>query len=243
MSEPRERSGAPGVPASERVGGSGGAKPPRVTLVVFDLDGTLVDSRTDIANATNATIESFGGTRIPDDAIVGMVGEGSALLVRRALHAAGLDRRPPDALDTFIGFYEQHLLDHTVPYAGMTEALARLHGQVTMAVLTNKPQRASERVLEGLGLRRFFRDVIGGDTALGRKPDPAGLFELIARAGARAETTLLVGDSPVDLETARRVGTSVCLARYGFGFRFDERDFDGSELFLDRPGDLILIVV
>jgi phosphoglycolate phosphatase len=207
-------------------------------FVVFDLDGTLVDSRTDIANAANATIESFGGTRISDEAIVGMVGEGSALLVRRALDAAGLDPDAPGALDTFIGFYEQHLLDHTVPYEGMTDALARLDGQVTMAVLTNKPQRASEHVLEGLGLRRFFRDVIGGDTALGRKPDPAGLFELMGRAGARPDTTLLVGDSPVDLETARRARTHVCLARYGFGYRFDAPDFLGYELFLDRPDDL-----
>ena len=210
-------------------------------LLVFDLDGTLVDSRTDIANAANAMLESFGGARIADEAIVGMVGEGSALLVRRALAAARLDPETPGALEVFLRFYERGLLEHTVPYDGMMETLARLEGRVAMAVLTNKPQRATDGVLDGLGLRRFFREVIGGDTDYGRKPAPAGLLELIRRASARVDSTLLVGDSRVDLDTARRGGVRVCLARYGFGFRFDKGDFDGSELFVDRPGDLLVL--
>ena len=213
-------------------------------LIVFDLDGTLVDSRKDIANAANATIESFGGKPIPDEDIVGMVGEGSALLVRRALRAAGVASDAHGALETFLRFYERGLLNHTRPYPGMENALTQLHNAgVAMAVLTNKPQRATDGVLDGLGLRGFFRDVIGGDTAFGRKPDPAGLLELIGRAGARPETTLLVGDSRVDLQTARRGGTRICLARYGFGFAFGEEDFDGSEIFIESPADLVATVI
>jgi phosphoglycolate phosphatase len=105
-------------------------------------------------------------------------------------------------------------------------------------VLTNKPTHATERILAGLGLRERFRDVLGGDTPFGRKPDPAGLRELIARAGAAAATTWLVGDSKVDLETARRAGVRVCLARYGFGYRFGSEDFDGREYFVEAPMEL-----
>jgi phosphoglycolate phosphatase len=107
-----------------------------------------------------------------------------------------------------------------------------------MAVLTNKPARATERILAGLGLRERFRDVIGGDTAFGRKPDPAGLLALIERAAATPETTWLVGDSRVDLETARRAGARICLVRYGFGYRFEPGDFDGTEIFVDSPSEL-----
>jgi len=157
-------------------------------LIVFDLAGTLVDSRKDIANAANATIESFGGKPIPDEDIVGMVGEGSALLVRRALRAAGVASDAHGALETFLRFYERGLLNHTRPYPGMENALAQLHNAgVAMAVLTNKPQRATDGVLDGLGLRGFFRDVIGGDTAFGRKPDPAGLLvpDTVTQLGVR----------------------------------------------------------
>jgi phosphoglycolate phosphatase len=207
-------------------------------LIVFDLDGTLVDSKRDLADSANALIAELGGVALSEDQVAAMVGEGAAVLVRRALEAAGLDPRSATALPRFLELYDERLLVHTVPYEGMVDALTALAPHVPMAVLTNKPTRATERILSGLGLRERFREVIGGDTAYGRKPDPAGLQELIERASATPGTTWLVGDSRIDLETARRAGVRICLARYGFGFRFDIGDFDGTELFVDSPSEL-----
>jgi phosphoglycolate phosphatase len=209
-----------------------------VTFVVFDLDGTLIDSKRDLADAANALIGELGGRQLAEDQIANMIGEGAALLVRRALRAAGLNPGLHGALQRFLELYDERLLAHTVPYEGIAAALAALAPRVQMAVLTNKPTRATEGILAGLGLRGRFRDVIGGDTPFGRKPDPRGLQELMSRAKATAETTWLVGDSRVDLETARRAGVRICLARYGFGFRFDPLDLDGSELIVDSPSDL-----
>jgi phosphoglycolate phosphatase len=207
-------------------------------LIVFDLDGTLVDSKRDLADSANALIAELGGVSLSEDQIIAMVGEGAAVLVRRALLAAGLDPESATALPRFLELYDERLLVHTAPYDGMVDALAALAPAVSMAVLTNKPARATERILAGLGLRERFRDVIGGDTAFGRKPAPAGLLALIERAGATPETTWLVGDSRVDLETARRAGARICLVRYGFGYRFEPGDFDGTEIFVDSPSEL-----
>lgn len=207
-------------------------------LVVFDLDGTLVDSHRDIARAANALVADLGGAPLSEAAVVEMVGEGAALLVRRALAAAGLDPATPGALDRFLGLYEGCLLESTAPYPGTIDLLDRLEPQCPLAVLTNKPQRHTDRILEGLGLRRYFRDVIGGDTRFGRKPDPAGLLHLAAAAGVPPADTVLVGDSPIDLETARAAGTRICLVRYGFGFRFGPRAFRGDEIFVDAAGEI-----
>ncbi len=207
-------------------------------LIVFDLDGTLVDSHLDIANAANALVEELGGARLSDEAIVAMVGEGAALLVRRALEAAGLDPSTPGALDRFLSLYEDRLLDHTAVYPGTLEMLDRLASLAPLSVLTNKPQRPTEAILDGLGLRVRFREVIGGDTPFGRKPDPAGLRHLAAAAGVPPAQVLMVGDSPIDLQTARAAGTRVCLVRYGFGFRFGAGDFRGDERFANAPDDI-----
>jgi phosphoglycolate phosphatase len=124
-------------------------------------------------------------------------------------------------------------------YDGMIDALTWIGARVPMSVLTNKPARATGLMLEGLGLGRYFRDVVGGDTARGRKPDPAGLLHLASAAGVRPEDTLMVGDSPIDLATARNAGTRICLVRYGFGYRFTATDFRGDELFVDSPPELM----
>jgi phosphoglycolate phosphatase len=210
-----------------------------IALIVFDLDGTLVDSHRDIANAANALVEELGGTRLPDAAIVAMVGEGAALLVRRALAAAGIDPETPGALDRFLVLYDARLLEHTQPYDGTLDVLAHFSDRIPMSVLTNKPQRPTERILDELQLRGYFGEVIGGDTPLGRKPDPAGLLHLVQATGVPAEQTLMIGDSPVDLLTARNAGTRICLVRYGFGFRFAPEDFRGDERFADSPRELI----
>jgi phosphoglycolate phosphatase len=222
-------------------GGSGGAKPPgpsMIRAVVFDLDGTLVDSRKDLADATNALIRDLGSTPLPDESIVRMVGEGVSVLVRRALAAASLDPETPSAVDRFLRLYDARLLNHTVPYDGTVDMLKGLRDRYHLSVLTNKPARPTTRVLEGLQLIRFFERVIGGDTPLGRKPDPTGLLHLAREAGATPRSTLLVGDSAVDLRTARNAGTRVCLARYGFGYRFEPSAFRGDESFIDAPGEL-----
>jgi phosphoglycolate phosphatase len=130
-----------------------------------------------------------------------------------------------------------------MPYPGMVDTLNWIAERLPMAVLTNKPARATELVLTGLELRHRFREVIGGDTAFGRKPDPAGLTHLAAAAGVTPARVLLVGDSPVDLSTARNAGTQICLARYGFGYRFGPGDFRGDERFIDSPGDLTDLLV
>jgi phosphoglycolate phosphatase len=212
------------------------------SLVVFDLDGTLVDSSVDLANAVNALLGDFGAAPIPVSDVTAMVGEGAAVLVRRALAARGLDPGTPGVLDRFLAHYDPHLLDNTKPYPGMVETLQQLSARVPLAVLTNKPARATDLMLAGLGLRQYFREVIGGDTRWGRKPTPAGLLHLCDAAGAAPAETLLVGDSAVDLATARNAGARICLARYGFGYRFSGSEFEGNEQFIDSPAALVRLV-
>jgi phosphoglycolate phosphatase len=186
-------------------------------LIAFDLDGTLVDSRRDLADSANQLIEELGGTPLPVVEVGRMIGEGAAMLVRRALVAAGLHDRP-GALARFLEIYDGRLLDTTKPYAGITDAVGAARTVATVAVLTNKPTGATERLLDGLGLRTLFDEVVGGDGIYPRKPDPTGLMSLMARAGASAERTMLVGDSPIDHETAKRAEVRCCMACYGFGY-------------------------
>jgi phosphoglycolate phosphatase len=210
-----------------------------IRLVVFDLDGTLVDSWQDLADAANALALEHGGRPCPDGDIAGMVGDGAGLLVERVFAASGLGHPPPGALARFLALYDACLLAHTVCYPGVRETLEILKGRVRLAVLTNKPGGATRRVLDGLGLAPFFPSIIAGDGAIARKPDPAGLWQLIGDTGVTADTTLLVGDSKNDLETAQRAGARVCLARYGFGYRPAEMDLRGDEWAIDRPADLL----
>ena len=192
---------------------------PAVRLFVFDLDGTLVDSRRDIADAANALLVSCGAAPIPEDRIGRMVGEGAATLVARAFEASGVER-PPDALERYLAFYDTRLLNHTCPYDGIAAVLEALGRRAALAVLTNKPIASTRRILDGLDLARYFEAdaVLGGDGPFPRKPDPAALRHLTARAQASPESTVMVGDSTVDWRMARAAPTRVCLARYGFGF-------------------------
>jgi phosphoglycolate phosphatase len=213
-----------------------------VQLLVFDLDGTLVDSSQDLADSINDLLAEYGVAPLAAGVVTSMVGEGAAVLVRRALSRAGVKPDPRAALERFLHHYDARLLATTRPYPGMVETLEALRPRHRLAVLTNKPSAASLRLLEGLGLRTLFADVIGGDTEYGRKPDPAGLLSLMAGSGATPRTTLLIGDSPVDLETARRAETRICLARYGFGFRFDRDGFRGDEEFVDDARGVLDVV-
>ena len=202
-----------------------------VRLVVFDLDGTLVDSRRDIAESANATLVSFGAPPLSEEAIGRMVGDGAPTLVARAFAATGAEK-PPDALDRFLSIYHSRLLTHTRPYDGMVDVLADLAPRVPLAVLTNKPLDATRAILDGLDLTRYFPvpRILGGDGPFPRKPDPAGLQHLMAMCGASAAETVLVGDSVIDWRTTVAAATRACLARYGFGWD----TFPGEELHSDR---------
>ena len=208
-------------------------------LIAFDLDGTLVDSGRDLADSGNALLESYGAAAVEDHRVIRMVGEGAAVLVSRLMAARGLTPDPAEALARFLALYDERLLVHTRPYRGIPEALEELRGRARLAVLTNKPAAATGRILDGLGLRGSFEWVIGGDTPLGRKPDPAGLRWLTREASADPHATVMVGDSVIDLRTARNAGTHVCLTRYGFGFASCPPEvFRGDELFVDAPSEL-----
>jgi len=190
----------------------------RIRLFVFDLDGTLVDSQRDIANAANDVLQQCGATPLSEAAIAGMVGDGAALLIARAFKAANCPR-PADVLERFLDAYHLRMLEHTRPYAGVPELLETLNTRGTLAVLTNKPIHATRAILEGCGLAGYFGSrVLGGDGPLPRKPDPAGLLSLMRDADVDAPASLMVGDSAADLRAARNAGTQVCIARYGFGY-------------------------
>ncbi|HKE85092.1 MAG TPA: HAD-IA family hydrolase [Vicinamibacterales bacterium] len=185
-------------------------------LIAFDLDGTLIDSRRDLADSANALIVEYGGAPLSEAAIGRMVGDGAALLVRRALDAAGLGDQS-GALARFLEIYDTGLLNHTRLYDGVADVVRRARRHARVTLLTNKPTRASERILDGLGVRDLFDEVVGGDSPYPRKPDPSALVAMMRAADATPERTLFIGDSAIDLETARRAGVGCCLVSFGFG--------------------------
>lgn len=211
---------------------------PPFSLVVFDLDGTLVDSARDIADSVNALLAEFDAPGLPEKTVAAMVGDGAKQLVERALVASGVATDATDidaALARFLVLYDERLVVHTRPYDGAVDVLTELSGRdIRLAVLTNKPQRAAEHVLAALDLTRWFDvGVIGADAAYPRKPNPAGLVALAEAAGVPPSRTLMVGDARQDIETARNAGAAACVARYGFGFAAAEAVLDGSEIVID----------
>ena len=187
--------------------------------MVFDLDGTLIDSRADLANSTNDTLISYGARALPEAQVTSFVGEGARTLVARALAASALPESSLDeALARFLSAYSGRLMEQTRPYDGVDDVIAAATAAgASMGVITNKPQAPTDRLLHAFGLARHFHWVIGGDTSFPRKPDPASLIWMMNDAGFEPARTLFVGDSPVDAETARAAGAHFCLAEYGFG--------------------------
>jgi len=210
-------------------------------LVVFDLDGTLVDSLQDLAESANELLSECGAPRLPQETVGSLVGDGAATLVAKAFVTAGMPQ-PPEALDRFLNLYNRRLLRFTKPYQGVRELLDTLSRQLKVAVLTNKPLASTRFILDGLDLSRFFgpNDVIGGDGPFPRKPDPSGLLHLVSQADVDPGETLLVGDSVYDWRTAVAARTRGALARYGFGFRTLPLDeLDASAVLLDHPLDVL----
>jgi len=206
-------------------------------LLVFDLDGTLVDSSRDIAASANAAVQRVapGTAEIPLAAILSFVGEGARLLVERSLRHAGLSLPAEEVLPVYIECYAGRLLDTTRLYPGVEESLGALAGP-TLAVLTNKPGDFSRRILEGLGVARRFARILGAGDVPSRKPDPAGLLRLMAEAGADPGETWMVGDSATDVAVAR--AARVRVAGVTWGFHPVALRAAGPDRLIDRPHDL-----
>jgi phosphoglycolate phosphatase len=205
---------------------------------VFDLDGTLIDSKRDLAESANEMLSAFGVAALDEREIASFVGDGARQLVARTLEAAGVITDVSAALERFLAIYGGRLFAHTQPYPGILQALSALAPQATLCVLTNKPEGFSRQLLDGFGMSALFWRVIGGDSGFPRKPDPSGLLDLMRRAGVDSKACLFVGDSMVDVETARAARASVCVAEYGFGHLRRPIDRDGTEFVARRPEDL-----
>jgi phosphoglycolate phosphatase len=188
-----------------------------VRTLIFDLDGTLIDSKLDLALAINATLEKLGRAPLAHDAIYGMVGSGAETLVRRALGAGIVSQDEVDgALAYFLSYYRSHMLDNTVAYPGVREGLDLLK-KYSMAVLTNKPVNFSRAILDGLNLSSYFRFIYGGNSFARKKPDPMGVEALLRELGSTPREAMMIGDSEVDVQTARNGGIWACGVSYGLG--------------------------
>jgi len=186
-----------------------------VRVLIFDLDGTLIDSGVDLALSVNATLKEMHRAPLPHDQIFGYVGQGAAKLIEQALGQGSTRVECEQALAFFLSYYREHMLDNTVTYPGVREALAAFDG-MPMAVLTNKPVRFSRQILEGLGLAPYFRYIYGGNSFEFKKPHPIGMETLVAEAAVDPSCAMMVGDSSVDIQTARNAGVRSCGVTYGF---------------------------
>jgi phosphoglycolate phosphatase len=185
-------------------------------LLVFDLDGTLVDSELDLANSVNATLEKIGRKPLSVERIASYIGQGVVALITRALGADSTPELVERATEIFLKHYRRHMLDNTATYPGVREALAELNGR-KLAVLTNKPVKFSREMLAGLGLAERFLQIYGGNSFETKKPDPFGLHRLMEETGAPASQTLMIGDSISDVLAGRNAGAWTCGVNYGFG--------------------------
>ena len=210
-------------------------------LIIFDLDGTLIDSSRDLAISMNATRARFNLPPLDQHVINSYVGNGAAVLVRRAMGSGVTDETVAEALAYFLKYYRAHSLEHTQLYSGIREAVDELAARGhLLAVLTNKPRRISFDILAGLGIGQRFLCVYGGDSLNSKKPEPDGIWRIVEEAGASLSQTLMIGDSKVDIETARNAGVRSCGVAWGFQpetFKEKRPDF-----LIDQPAALVPLI-
>lgn len=206
-------------------------------LLVFDLDGTLIDSKLDLAEAVNATRAQLGMPALDIGRISTYVGNGAPVLIRRALGDQAPESQLEEALEFFLEYYREHSLDRTRLYPGVRASLDRLRDAgKRMAVLTNKPLAMSRTIVDGLGVGAHFFRVYGGNSFDHKKPHPVGVETLMAESGIGRALTLMTGDSGVDIQTARNAGVRSCGVTYGFA---PETLADPApDLLVDRMEDL-----
>lgn len=192
-----------------------------VNLLIFDLDGTLVDSRLDLSASVNAMLRHYGKPELPNDVIASYIGNGAPMLVRRSLGDPDDEQFVQEALFYFMAYYREHKLDTTYVYDGIMPALDAIRasrnglGEIKMAVLSNKPVGPTRGIVEELGLIKYFFQVYGGNSFHTKKPDPAGVQALMTEAEVRPEQTVIIGDSEVDMITARNAGIYSVGVTYG----------------------------
>jgi phosphoglycolate phosphatase len=209
--------------------------------LILDLDGTLIDSKLDLIHSVNAMLCDAGRETLPAQTISGYIGHGAPVLVARALGGAASEGERARALKFFLAYYEEHKLDNTNAYPGVAEGLAELAERgVPMAVLTNKPVRISVRILEAMGLAKHFRVIYGGNSFETKKPDPLGANTILRELNVEAGEAMVVGDSEVDVQTARNAGCLAAAVNFGFGVH--DRVAYPADVYIDEFGELIELV-
>jgi phosphoglycolate phosphatase len=194
------------------------AKNGTIRAFVFDLDGTLIDSKMDLVNSVNAMLRETGRPQQPTELVASYVGHGAPQLIASVLGTLATETQKRQGLEIFLEHYKQQMLNLTRPYAGVVEGLTSLNGS-SLTVLTNKPIHMTDGILHGLKLSPFFSAVYGGDSFSSKKPDPAGALSILKELGIPADEAAMVGDSDVDIQTARNAGMFAVGVTYGFGQR------------------------
>jgi phosphoglycolate phosphatase len=212
----------------------------QIKLLVFDLDGTLVDSKVDLANAINHMLRHYGRPELPVGIIAGYIGDGANMLVQRSLGGLQDENFLRQAYDIFVKFYREHALDHTHVYPGVMEALRAIctaaNGRLQMAVLSNKPVRPSEFIVKGLGMDDLFVRVYGGNSFETKKPDPLGALTLLRETSTLPAEAVMIGDSQNDVLTARNAGMWSIGVTYGFSP--DTLQAHPPDVLIDSPQEL-----
>ena len=208
---------------------------PLLRAFLFDLDGTLIDSKLDLVTSVNAMVRQMGRAELPAEIVASYIGHGAPQLIASALGPESTDEQRRTGLSLFLAHYELHKLDATRPYPGVVEALEALAAH-PLSVLTNKPTNMSVEILQGLGLAKYFRSIYGGDSFEKKKPDPSGALTILQELGVRLVHAAMVGDSEVDVQTARNAGMVAVTVNYGFGVH--DRAAHPADIYLDSLTDL-----